>query len=219
MCGASQEQKNLEKSQASFYDELQKQHAIEFSQNQEILQTLQSTLSPIVNAGPSQTGYSPTELAALNTQATESTAAGYRNAATAEAEANAARGGGNAFLPSAAQEQIQAGLRSSATNQLSTLQNKILTDDYATGRLNFNNAVGELSGVPGAVENPLAGLTNATTGAGSAAASEANAINAASNSWMGLLGGVASTAVGGLTGGFGKIGVNNGGSSSVEGDF
>lgn len=213
MCGSSAQQNQINASQINYMNTLTSQYSTEFGQNQAILATLTSTLSPIVAAGPSQAGYSPTELAALNAQATESTAAGYRSAATAEGERQATLGGGNSPFTSAAQEQLQSGLMTSATNELTNQKTGILSNDYATGRANFQAATGALEGASGSQENPLSTAAGEVNNSGTAAANEANSINAADNSWMGLLGGVASAAVGGLASGGIKIGGGGGGGS------
>ena len=218
MCGSSQNQNTINNAQiqamnqqTSFLSTLTQQYQQDFSQNQQILQSLTSSLQPIISGGPSQQGYSPQEIATLNAQAAESTAAGYRSAATSTGEESAARGGGNSFIPSAAQSQINAQLASSATNQETNLQTGILQSGYELGNKNYEAAIGQLAGVPGALEGATAGAAssvnsgaNALTSSSNAAASEANAITEANNSWMGLVGGIASTALGGYTSSLGR---------------
>lgn len=197
MCGASQQQENLATSQSNFYNQLTSQYQTEFSQNQAILSNLTKTLTPIINAGPSQQGYSPEEIAALNAQATEGTAAGYRSTATAMNEQEAALGGGNSPITSAAQEQLQSTAMTNAENQLTNAKTGILQSGFQQGATNFANATGQLVGAVGGTENPLSGAAGATTGAGSSAMTGATDVNNANNQWEGLLGGLASSALSG----------------------
>jgi hypothetical protein len=212
MCGASQSQQNLASSQAAFYTQLTQQYQTEFAQNQSIMSSLTATLQPIIAAGPSQQGYSDTELAALNARATESAAAGYRNAATALGEKDGAAGGGNIPIGSAAQAEVQGELATAATGQLTNEKTNILSSGFQQGNRNYEAAVGALSGVPGAIESPLTGAAGAAVGAGSSAMTGATDVNNANNSWEGLLGGLASSALSGglLNSGGGGGGGGNG---------
>lgn len=206
MCGASQEQKDLNASQTNFYNQLTSQYATEYANNQEILNTLKTSLSPIVTAGPSQEGFSPEQKAALNAQATEGAAKAYRDTQTATREAQAARGGGNSPFTSAADEQLNSQIALGAETNLNNNKLDIINKDYDTGRENYGAAVGALSGVPSAIQSANSSAAGVATGAGGAAAEEANAINSANSSWMGLVGGLASSAVGGLTSAGGLLG-------------
>ncbi|HEX3682202.1 MAG TPA: hypothetical protein VHU83_06635 [Bryobacteraceae bacterium] len=196
MCGSSQNQNNINNAQIQFMDTLTAQYQQEFAQNQEILNTLTSSLQPIINGGPSQEGYSPQELAALNTQATQQAGQAYAQAKQATDESIAAKGGGDLFVPSGATQQVDADLDISAENNLSNQKLNILQSDYATGLSEYESAIGALSGVPGAIDNASTGAAGAVTNSSNAAANEANAITEANNSWMGLLGGVAGAALG-----------------------
>ena len=80
MCGPSASQEGIAGSGTQFMDTLMGNYNTNFSSQQSVLNHLNSVLSPIVQAGPNQTGFSPSELAAFNTQAIDSTGASAANA-------------------------------------------------------------------------------------------------------------------------------------------
>lgn len=199
MCGASKEQKDIEKSQAAFYTTLTANYKTQFAESDAILKSLTSQFDPILKAGINQEGFSAPEKAALNTQATEGVATNYENAARAVNGQLAATGGGNEFLPSGAADALKYSVADASAKQQSAEQNQITEADYATGRQNFLSAASVLGGSTG-VFNPTSGAANAATSGGSAAAQTANEISQANNSWMapvlgaaGALGGAAIT--------------------------
>jgi len=154
MCGPTKEEKSLEAQQASFSQQLQTDYAQRYGSQTADLNNLNNTLTPIMEAGPDQQGFSPQELAAQNTQAINSTGANYANAARALNGQLAGRGGGGVGLTSGVDAQLKAQLAGSAAGALSNEQLGITNANYATGRQNFENAT---AGV-----NALAGLTNPT---------------------------------------------------------
>ncbi|HZQ90380.1 MAG TPA: hypothetical protein VFA60_01150 [Terriglobales bacterium] len=204
MCGASGEQKSMYQRQSQFYDLATDQMKQVFGDSSAVFADLRDTFRPIVAAGPNQRGFSDEERGSLNTQATEGTSKIYEHASKALNEGLAARGGGNAFIPSGADEQLRQELASSAAENEANQKLRIVQADYDTGRDNYFRAATGLAGAP-SVFNPAIGFTNAATSAGSAAADTANQITQANNSWVGAvtgaLGGIAGAAV---TGGFGK---------------
>lgn len=197
MCGPSNASKQLASGEQSFSNQLQANYAQNFGQNSAILSNLSQTLSPIVEAGPNQQGFSPTKNAALTSGAINSNAAAYRNA-SAVAGANSAAAGGNTYAPSGAQQQVNAGIASNAAEALSSNENQITEANYATGRANFEGAVGQLSGVANDY-NPNA-LAGEATGANSSAANQEQQLTTEENAWVqpvaGLIGGLGGAAIG-----------------------
>lgn len=198
MCGSTSNQNEVNTEQIQFMKQLSDQYSTEYAGNQAILNNLTSSLTPIIQAGINQQGYSPAELTALNSQATQQSGQAYAQEAQALNENMGAAGGGNVFMPSAAHEAITAGLGASAENNLSNQKLGITQNNYATGRQNYTGAVGMLAGVPGALQGANNGNAGAFTNSGNAAASEANTIQQANDSWMGLVGGLANTALKGV---------------------
>jgi hypothetical protein len=221
--GASSQMTNLANSQANFTNQLMADFGTQFANQNNILSTLNKSLSPIVNAGPNQFGFSGAEVNALNSQALQGGAQSYANASRALKESQAAQGGGNTLLPSGVANQQQAALGAAEANNQSNALLGIQQEGYATGRQQYNNAIGQLGGVASQY-NP-AGFAGQATGAGSSAfnsATQVQQMNNAASPWNlvgGILGGAASSFLGPLMGGLaGDVtGGGGGGSGSVNG--
>lgn len=197
MC-ATDEQHDLEDAQSGFYDDLRKQDAIAFGQNQQILQQLQSTYSPILAAGPNQYGFSADEENDLKTSAAESTSRNYTAAAKTLRENQAAQGGGDSYLPSGVETQQSADLLAAGAHDLSDKQLQIKQAGYAQGYDQFNRAGGAMAGTAG-LWNPTAYAGTANQG-GSATGETANQISQANSSWEApLIGAAGAVATGGLS--------------------
>lgn len=214
--GAGSQLTSIGQSQQDFMNTLQKDFGTAFQGQQNILNSLTSTLSSIAKAGPSQYGFSPEETSALNTLATTGTAQQYENAKQAAGAAAAAAGGGNVVLPSSAAAQEQANIAQEAAKTSSNQLLGIKEAGYQQGNKNFQDAIKSLTGVA-SVENPT-GLAGQATEAGKSAASTATTVqkmNNAASPWNvvgGILGGVAGTAADALTGG-----LSGGATSSLSG--
>ena len=206
MCGgASSDQTQISDEQQAFYKQLTDQYSTIFGQNQAITGALTKAFTPILAAGPNQTGFDPAEENALRTQNTEGVATNYAQAQRATANALAARGGGNDLLPSSVDANLIANNANKAAAARSAGDLGITEANYTQGRQNWMSAAGVLGSTAGLL-NPNSYSASATD-AGGAAASEANAITAQNNSiWnsaIGALGGLAGSAVGGwAAGGF-----------------
>jgi len=194
VCGASSQQTQIEAAQANFYNTLTSQYSTVFGQDQAILGQLTKAFEPILKAGPNQQGFSAQELQSLESQATTGVGQNYKNAQAALATQQAAQGGGNAFVPSGAQQEQRAQLAQSAAATSSGEQLGIEQANYAQGLQNFQMAANALGGVSSQL-NPQ-GFANSATGAGSAASTTANEITQANNSWMNLVSGAIGSAAG-----------------------
>jgi hypothetical protein len=200
--GPSSEQQGIASSQQSFYNTLQKDYGTQFANQSNILNALNKSLSPIINAGVGQYGFGNAEDAAMRTQSTSGTASAYRSAKQASGEAQAAQGGGDTFIGSGVKAQTNAQLANSAASTEANQQLGITQQGYQTGRSNYFNAVNQEQNVANAY-NPSA-YGQMANSAGSAAYGSASnnqqlkaAADAANNPW-GLVGGVA----GGIAGSF-----------------
>lgn len=205
--GASSTQESLNQSQTNFYNQLTADYGQQFANQNAVLGALRSSLEPILKAGPNQYGFSQAETNNLNSTAIQGTGQQYANASKSLREIQAAQGGGNSVLPSGVAAQQQAALNSASANQASSELLGIQNAGYQQGYNQYQTALGGLSGVAG-MYNP-ASYAGQATGAGSAAASEANTItqeNNAASPWNvvgGLLGGAASAGLNAFTGGLG----------------
>lgn len=182
----------LQGQSSSFSTLLSANYSQNFGKQSAILQHLNDILTPIAEAGPGQEGFTPTEKAALNTRAIDTTAGNYRNAA--QAVGNSLAGRGDSTLESGVDQQIKGTIASEAAGKLSSEELGITEADYATGRENWKSAVSGLGGVA-AAENPgaIAGeATNANQGSFSEAKSNAEASSAWVQDIAGLAGGALS---------------------------
>lgn len=205
--GASGQETDIANSQQDFYKTLSANYNQQFANQNAILSTLSKSLSPIVQAGPNQFGFSKAETNNLNSQALQGTGQQYRNAAKSLGEAQAAQGGGNSYLPTGAQAQQQATLAAQGANQASNQLLNIQQQGYDQGRAQYNAAISQLGGVASQY-NPTgyAGVANTSGTDAFGSANEVNKENEAASPWNlvgGILGGAASAGLNAFTGGIG----------------
>jgi hypothetical protein len=175
-CGPSSAESMSQGAQQSLAQEMQANYATRFADQQQVLDRLNQSLSPIVAAGPNQQGFSPEELANLNTQAINTTGAAARNATQATQTSLAGRGGGgDSGLVSGIDRQIQGSIASSEAGNLADTQNKITAADYATGRQNYETGLKILGGGP----NSVAGLYDPAAFGGLASKTNESSFNEA----------------------------------------
>lgn len=200
--------KSLAGQQSSFFQELQSSYATNFGEQQGILSSLNKSLEPILQAGPNQMGFSASENAALTGGAINSAAAANRNAQVVAGSS----AGGNTGVTTGGEKQLQAGIASGVSQNLSSNENQINLANAATGRSNFFNAAAGLSGVASQYNpNATAGAANS---AGGQAFGEASQIQTMRNqeqadiggAVMGLGGGLLS----GIAGGMGNLDTTGG---------
>lgn len=227
--GASSAQENLANQQANFYNTLTNDYNTQFSNQSAILKQLNNSLSPIINAGPNQFGFSTGETNNLNSQAIQGTAGQYANAARALRENQAAQGGGNIALPSGANAQQQAALAAAGANSESNALLGIQQAGYEQGRQNYFNALGQEQGVAGMYNPTSYGQIGNTAGNNAfGSATTVQQMNNAASPWNvvgGILGGAIGAGLNGFTGGFGGAlgkslgsGGGSGGGSYDSGD-
>lgn len=142
-CGPSSAETSAAQTQSSFAQMLYNNYSTYFGEQSDILNEIKNSMSPILAAGPNQTGFSAAENAALNTEATDTNAAAAAKASTAVNSELAGRGD-NSGLESGVDQQIQAGIKSQAAGNLAAEQNEITQENYATGRQNYFQAAGAL---------------------------------------------------------------------------
>lgn len=209
MCsgGPSQSQQDIAKSQQQFFNTMTSNYNTQFAGQASILGALKDAWTPILAAGPGQYGFTAAEDAAMRTQATAGVANNYKFASQATGNAMAATGGGNTFLPSGANAQVQSQIASAAAGQQSNEQLGITQAGYETGRQNFSNASTALGGVAKMMDPTAYASTAGKAGsdAFSSAYQNQQMVNAASpwNAVSGILGGALSAGIGAFTGGIG----------------
>lgn len=198
MCGPSSQEQATSAAQQQMYTTLTNNYNTTFPQQQEITGALTKAFTPILEAGPGQEGFTPSEKNALETENVENVATNYGQAQKTAADILAGRGGGNTMLPSGVDANILAQNANAAAALRSTTQNQNTLADYAQGRQNFTSAAGIL-GNNATIINPL-GYASQSTNAGQAAFNSASTIANQSNSiWnaaIGALGGLGGAALG-----------------------
>lgn len=198
MCGATQQQTDISNEQQQFYTTLSNEYSTIFGQSQAITSALTSAFTPILQAGPSQTGFSPSEETALRTQNTQNVATDYAQAQRATAQILAAKGGGNTMLPSSVTSNILAGNANAAAATRAQGENQITQANYAQGYQNWNTAASVLGNTAGLI-NPNA-YSGQATGAGQQAAGTANQIAQANFAPWGAVASTAGAILGGKVG-------------------
>ena len=167
MCGTSEDQTEISSEQKEFYKDLNDQYSSIFGQNQAIVGALTSAFMPILQAGPSQTGFSPSQENAMRTQNIENVATDYAQAQKATAQILAARGGGDTLLPSSVDANLIANNTAAAAAQRSQGDLAITNANYDRGYQNWNTAASVL-GSTAQLINPNAYAGSITTAGNSA---------------------------------------------------
>jgi hypothetical protein len=171
-----------------------------------VFNNLMAPLQRIVLGGPSQAGWSANEFNAANTAAINRGAAAARNLGSAAATGVSAVGGGDTPGASAAERnavlQQQAGAENQTTEDLA--KNQIASDE--AGRENFFKAAEQEEKLPNVFSASNEAGDVATKGNELALKSQA-AVDAEQKASSGL--GIASSALGGASGGLTKMGAAN----------
>lgn len=200
MC-ESDAQDEIQQEQMDAYKQAQDLTKQQYQNQQDIYAPLVKGYQTIFQRGSSQQGFSPEERNDLNARAIEGVATNYASAAKAVGEQEASLGGGDIPLTPGASLASKERLAASSAGELSKEESTIRQGDYEQGYNQWKAAGDNLEGI-GAGENPL-GYLSASTTSGEAAATTADQIAKASNSWMtAVTGGVGALAGGWASGGF-----------------
>jgi hypothetical protein len=146
MCGPSSTELALQRQSQNFSTMLQQNYSTLFSNQLDVLNSIGRSLSPILSAGPSQTGESAAEIAAKNTQAIN--AAGAANASAQQAARTYGAGeggGGTSGLTSGITKQIESAIGTQTATALGQRQGQIVAENYDIGRENYWRAQGGLN--------------------------------------------------------------------------
>jgi len=147
-----------------------------------VFNTLTNAYTSIVNAGPSQRGFSPAERSALVSSAVT---AGANAARFANAKANAPVGGGNAPSASGIGAGAKAAIAQRSAEATATATNQIEQADWATGRENWGIATKGLQAAPAVFSESSAATFNAGAQKGlDRNEAYAKAADAAQNAWQ-----------------------------------
>lgn len=203
-CGASAGQETALAQDQSFSKMMGADYSQNFAQNQQLFNNLNTNLGKITSAGVGQQGYTAPELTSMNSQAINAAAASNQKTQAAIGEQNAGKSNATPGIESGVESAERASAATQADTALNNQEAGITQQNYATGRQNYWQAMGEQAKLPGEIQAPEAEFANAATGSNQTTDTQANANEAANNAWQGLvtgLAGDAATAFGGKKGG------------------
>lgn len=180
MCGPSSEEKSIQASTQNFGSQMQQNYGTLFSQQQDVLKSINRSLNPTVAAGPSQRGFSSAEKSALQTAAINNAGAANTAAQQAARTYGAGEGsGGGSGITSGITKQIEGAIASQSAGQEDAQLNQIEQADWNQGNQNYWRAQGAMSGLA-SLENPNA-TAGTALGADQAAFQQASQINTENN--------------------------------------
>ena len=193
-CGATSAETQIQAAQAAYYTQMTANAQQEFGDAATIFSQLSSQFSPILAAGPNQQGYSPAEIAQLNSQA--ATGIGQEAAMAKESlNSQTASLGGSANLPSGAALEADTGVAVGAGQQLAGTELNTQLQSEELGQQNWLNAAKILGGATGTFSQ-TAGLEGAANTGGADAFTSAQGIQQANDQWAGDLTSVIGSAAG-----------------------
>jgi hypothetical protein len=202
-CKGDKIAKKAEQQQLDFQTQLSKIFTQQYGDQKAQLDYLNGQLKPLVE---NPTGFTPAQLAAQRTSASDTDTATFQQAQDAlNNQTSQASGGSKLVGVAGANVQAKAELLNAAAQKSASDQNAITTQDALLAQQNKWNAVNVLSG-NAAQMNPL-GYASATTGAGSSVAGLSQAYTQSNQSQiLGALGGIAGGGGTALAGYFGANG-------------
>lgn len=190
--------KQEEQSTVNFNNSLMQIFQSQYATQQTQLKYLQGQMEPIIAAGG--TGYTPAQLTALRTGATDTNSQQYRDAdAALNNQVSQASGGSKLTGVAGANVETKAALDNAEAQTQATSQEQITEANANLQQQNYWNAVNALNGVA-AQESPL-GYAGASNSAGNTVSGLSQAYTASDQSQLlGALGGIAGGAGSALTG-------------------
>lgn len=157
---------------------------------------IQQQVGSIAAAGVGQQGWTPAERSARQGQVITQAAVANKQLQAAIFEKGAITSGGGAGLTTGATLATAAGAEADVLNREAEDLQKNIAEDYATGRENYWKATAVEGAIPGEEAKITAEAAQPVLGAQKNESDQANENAAASSSWMGLVGGLASGAMG-----------------------
>jgi hypothetical protein len=210
MCGPSGALKDLNNKVQSFAGTMLGEAKTVFGVTHGIVQKLQSKLDSVINGGPSQMGFSQSELNAKRAAAVEAGGTMARNVKGATASSIAAIGGGNTTAPAGSTEQMLLDANVAAASRTAGDLNTIEQQGFERGNENFWKATEGEERLPGMYQTAEGFNRDAMSGLETAQKSQQE-MDTQSNWWkplvmkagmagLGVITGGASTAIGGTAG-------------------
>jgi len=215
-CDPSSAQKDALAADKGWQATLNNSYKTVFGLGTQMYKTLSGGLDSIISKGREAMGYSPQELALKNSQAINSAAASSK-AVNRAIGAKASASSATPCVESGVVQAERSGADTAIMNNLSNKEADITESGFQVQRDAFDKAVAEKEKSLDKSFSPSTSMDSGINSADANVSEQANANAAASTSWMGMVGGLADSAVGGLTGGLGKS--KGGGGSSSGGGF
>lgn len=196
MCGATGAEKSAQQNEAGLSNSLTNAFGQVFGRNSNIMQSVGGVMTPIVNAGLNQRGFSPTETAAETTNIADQGAADTNAVENSVNEKMAQTGQAN---PSAV-AGVDAAVAQKGQQSTAQQQNQFNVENAEQGEKNFFNASGDLTNETTALEGGIDAAGGAASGADQSAMTGAQDIQQANDAWMAPVAAIAGGALGGALG-------------------
>ena len=197
MCGATGAEKTAQQQEASIAGNLNSNFGNVFGMNSSIGKSLNAAMTPIVNAGLNQQGFSPAVTAAETANIQDTGAANAANTANVVNEKMAQTGEANP----AAVAGVDAAVTQRAQQQTAEQQNQFNVENAEKGEQNFFDASQKLPGEEAELEGATTGAGTAAENAENTAMGGAQDIEQANTAWMAPVAGIIGAGVKGATGG------------------
>ncbi len=211
-CAPSAAQKNALATAQSWGDTLQGSYKTVFNAGSSLFNSIKGKLDSVLN---NPQGYSAADLAAMKSQSLN-TAAADINKLNAYVGEKAAVGGSTPGIESGVNQAIRGAGAASILSAESNREANITEKSDELKQQNFENAIKGEEALPGAAFDPSSKMAGDVTNANIATANQANANAQTSDQWIGVVGGLADTAVAGLTGGKAPSNPNPGGTAKPQ---
>lgn len=196
-CDPSGAQKDALAADKGWQQTLTNSYQSVFGLGTKMYQTLSDGLDSIISKGREAMGYSPEELALKNSEAINSAAASAK-AVNREIGAKASMASATPGVESGVVQAERAGADTAIMKNLSNKEADITEKGFQVQREAFDKAVAEKEGSLSASFSPATSMDSGINAANATVDAQANENAAASSSWMGMVGGLADAAVGGL---------------------
>ena len=197
-CAPSAAQKGALSTDQTWGTTLSNSYNTVFQAGSSMFKSLSGKLNSIIN---NPQGYSAQDLAMQNSQTLNTAAANAQKVNAAIGQRAGTQSGAVPGVESGVEQATRASADTSILNNMSNQQAGITekSDELAIQRQDA--AIKEQMALPGAAFDPATAAAATVTSANAATAAQANQNAATSDQWVGLVGGLADSAVSGLTSG------------------
>jgi hypothetical protein len=204
MCGPSSAMKDINTKIQSLATQMSSEAKTVFSTASSTVDKILGSVSGIIAGGPSQAGFSQTELNAKNATAINAGAAEARNLKAAAGSSIASIGGGNTVMPSGTTADIELSASQKAAEDTANAENKIQQESYQRGNDNYWKGIDTAGRAPEILGVSKGFNESAMAGEHEAATSQQH-IDTQNNWWKDELMKAGTAAAGMATGGFGNM--------------